>query len=113
MSKSTGNLVFVRDLLAVFDPMAIRLAVLSQHYRSTEWEWTDELLVEAADRLGEWRSAGASAGAGAGAGVGPAEEVRERLDDDLDVPGAISLIDDAAARGQGVSTSAALLGVLL
>ena len=107
MSKSTGNLVFVRDLLAVFDPMAIRLAVLSQHYRSTEWEWTDELLVEAADRLGEWRSAGA------GAGVGPAEEVRERLDDDLDVPGAISLIDDAAARGQGVSTSAALLGVLL
>lgn len=107
MSKSTGNLVFVRDLLAVFDPMAIRLAVLSQHYRSTEWEWTDELLVEAADRLGEWRSAGASAG------VGPAEEVRERLDDDLDVPGAISLIDDAAARGQGVSTSAALLGVLL
>ena len=109
MSKSTGNLVFVRDLLAVFDPMAIRLAVLSQHYRSTEWEWTDELLVEAADRLGEWRSAGASAGVG----VGPAEEVRERLDDDLDVPGAISLIDDAAARGQGVSTSAALLGVLL
>ena len=107
MSKSTGNLVFVRDLLAVFDPMAIRLAVLSQHYRSTEWEWTDELLVEAADRLGEWRSAGASAG------VGPAEEVRERLDDDLDVPGAISLIDDAAARGPGVSTSAALLGVLL
>jgi L-cysteine:1D-myo-inositol 2-amino-2-deoxy-alpha-D-glucopyranoside ligase len=37
--------------------------------------------------------------------------VRERLDDDLDTPGAIRLIDDAARSGQGVIESAALLGV--
>ena len=37
--------------------------------------------------------------------------VRERLDDDLDTPGAIRLIDDAARHGQGVLEAAALLGV--
>ncbi len=39
------------------------------------------------------------------------EGVRERLDDDLDTPGAIRLIDDAARHGQGVLEAAALLGI--
>lgn len=103
MSKSTGNLVFVRDLLESVDPMVIRLAVLSQHYRTQEWSWTDDLLDVAIDRLERWRDAGD--------GPGPIDAVRTALDDDLDVPTAISAIDAAAVSGQGVEAAAALLGV--
>src|SRR6204780_4664359 len=39
MSKSLGNLVFVGDLLETHEADAIRLALLSQHYRSSfEWQ---------------------------------------------------------------------------
>jgi len=105
MSKSTGNLIFVRDLLHSVDPMVLRLAVLSQHYRTQEWAWHDELLETATIRLHQWRSAGV--------GMGPLDEVRSALDDDLDVPAAITAIDAAAASRQGISESAALLGVKL
>ncbi|MFK5583432.1 cysteine--1-D-myo-inosityl 2-amino-2-deoxy-alpha-D-glucopyranoside ligase, partial [Serinicoccus sp. LYQ131] len=55
MSKSKGNLVLVSQLRhAGVDPMAIRLVLLAQHYR-TEWEWTDGLLREAQDRLDLWQ----------------------------------------------------------
>ena len=37
--------------------------------------------------------------------------VRERLDDDLDTPGALAVIDAAAAAGRGVREAAELLGV--
>ena len=40
-------------------------------------------------------------------------DVRAALDDDLDSPRAVSLIDEAAARGIGVRASAELLGVLM
>jgi L-cysteine:1D-myo-inositol 2-amino-2-deoxy-alpha-D-glucopyranoside ligase len=51
MSKSKGNLVLVSRLRADgVDPMAIRLALLSQHYRS-DWAWTDDLLQSATAQL--------------------------------------------------------------
>ena len=56
MSKSLGNLVFVDALRKEWDPMAIRLAVIEHHYR-TEWEWDDELMPRAAERLDVWRRA--------------------------------------------------------
>jgi L-cysteine:1D-myo-inositol 2-amino-2-deoxy-alpha-D-glucopyranoside ligase len=102
MSKSLGNLVFVSDLRKEWDTRAIRLAVISHHYR-TPWEWSDDLMPAAAARLEAWIAAGD--------GDGALEEVRERLDDDLDTPGAVAAIDRAAAAGQGVSRAAALLGV--
>jgi len=105
MSKSTGNLIFVDDLLNHFEPMVVRLAVLSMHYRSTEWEWDDSFLHDAANRLELWRRAGE--------GEGPIGDVRTALDDDLDVPQALCLVDDAASRGAGVSQAAGLLGVRL
>ena len=44
MSKSRGNLVLVSRLRADgVDPMAIRLVLLDQHYR-TDWEYTADLL---------------------------------------------------------------------
>jgi len=105
MSKSLGNLVFVGELLKEHEGVAIRLALLSQHYRTT-WEWRPELLDEANDRLAAWRAAGP--------GEGAIDEVRARLDDDLDTPGALGALDAAVAEGSGVSaTASALLGVEL
>ena len=49
MSKSTGNLIFVHHLRERFDPAAIRLALSIHHYRRP-WNWTDDLLDEAAER---------------------------------------------------------------
>jgi L-cysteine:1D-myo-inositol 2-amino-2-deoxy-alpha-D-glucopyranoside ligase len=101
MSKSLGNLVFVSDLRKRWEPAVIRLAVLSRSYRQ-DWDWDDRLLEEAAARLERWRAAGP--------GDAGLEAVRARLDDDLDLPGALAAADDAAASG-GVGRAAALLGV--
>jgi L-cysteine:1D-myo-inositol 2-amino-2-deoxy-alpha-D-glucopyranoside ligase len=54
MSKSLGNLVFLSELVkSGFDPMAIRLALMSHHY-STDRMWSDAILdegVKLLDRL--------------------------------------------------------------
>ncbi|UMG92495.1 cysteine--1-D-myo-inosityl 2-amino-2-deoxy-alpha-D-glucopyranoside ligase [Nocardioides sp. TF02-7] len=91
MSKSRGNLVFVSALRnSDIDPMAIRLALLRQHYRS-DWEWTDDGLWQAADDLAQWRRA---LSLGAGAPAGPVvEEVLAALADDLDAPRATAAVD--------------------
>ncbi|HEV7212928.1 MAG TPA: cysteine--1-D-myo-inosityl 2-amino-2-deoxy-alpha-D-glucopyranoside ligase [Blastococcus sp.] len=96
MSKSRGNLVFVSRLRGDgVDPMAIRLALLSGHYR-TDRAWTAELLRAAEERLATWRRAVTlEAGAPAAALL---TGMRERLADDLDSPGAIALVDAWAAR---------------
>jgi L-cysteine:1D-myo-inositol 2-amino-2-deoxy-alpha-D-glucopyranoside ligase len=74
--------------------MAIRLALLSGHYR-TDREWTPELLRRAEERLDTWRRAVALP---AGAPAGPVlHALRERLSDDLDSPGAIAAVDAWAA----------------
>ncbi|MEM9466515.1 MAG: cysteine--tRNA ligase [Actinomycetota bacterium] len=104
MSKSTGNLIFVGDLRERYDAMAIRLALSVHHYRRP-WNWNDDLLVEAEERLAAWRAVGF--------GDGGLDEVRDALDDDLDVPAAIAAVDEAAARGIGVDRAAALLGVVV
>ena len=107
MSKSLGNLVFVHDLLKDWPPAAIRLAVITHHYRG-EWDWTERLLPEAARRLERWQAAGAAERAPDPAVL---EAVRSALDDDLDTVSAVHAIDTAAAAGRDVSEAAALLGV--
>jgi L-cysteine:1D-myo-inositol 2-amino-2-deoxy-alpha-D-glucopyranoside ligase len=104
MSKSLGNLVFVHRLRESWDPMAIRLAIIVHHYRDS-WEWHDDVLPEAVERLKAWLAAGD--------GTAALDEVRAALDDDLDTPSAIAAVDRAAARGAGVSEAAELLGVSL
>ncbi|MFI5763309.1 cysteine--1-D-myo-inosityl 2-amino-2-deoxy-alpha-D-glucopyranoside ligase [Streptomyces sp. NPDC051563] len=123
MSKSKGNLVFVSALRrAGVDPAAIRLALLSHHYRA-DWEWTDEVLAEAVARLERWRAAVSRPD-----GI-PAddlvEEVREALSKDLNAPAALAAVDrwaerqlatggdDESAPGLVSRTVDALLGVAL
>ncbi len=110
MSKSLGNLVFVSDLLKTYDPRAIRLGIVAHHYRDS-WEWDEAIMPTAADRLESWLAV-TEAPAAVDSDTALAE-VRARLDDDLDTPGAVAAVDAAVARGEGVASAAALLGVFL
>ncbi len=121
MSKSRGNLVFVSRLRADdVDPMAIRLGLLSGHYR-TDRTWTSKVLDEALARVARWRAAVTSASAPPSADL--IARLRDHLADDLDTPKAIAAIDAWAVRaGSGGDTEApgevraaidALLGVEL
>jgi L-cysteine:1D-myo-inositol 2-amino-2-deoxy-alpha-D-glucopyranoside ligase len=116
MSKSRGNLVFVDQLRKRYDPRAIRLGLLVNHYRS-EWEWDEGLIDRATERLGKWAQAAVDSKAAGSHNEKRDHDVllavRERLDDDLDAPGAVSAIDEAAAGGANVRAAASLLGVEL
>ena len=106
MSKSLGNLEFVDRLRKTHDPRAIRLALISNHYRQ-EWEWTSSSMVHSLARLKSW------ALAKNGDGTAGLTEVRDALDEDLDVPAAINVLDQAVAAGHSIKASAELLGINL
>jgi L-cysteine:1D-myo-inositol 2-amino-2-deoxy-alpha-D-glucopyranoside ligase len=91
MSKSRGNLVFVSRLRGEgVDPMALRLALLAEHYRADR-SWTADTLAAAQRRLARWRSA---ASREAGPDADPVlARLRERLSDDLDTVSALGAID--------------------
>ena len=123
MSKSKGNLVLVSALRkAGVEPMAIRLLLLAQHYR-TEWEYTEDLLTAATERLDRWRTAMSTNGGA------PVEDVlaavRAAVADDLDTASALEAVDgwcertlagegeDPATPGVLARTVDALLGIRL
>ena len=121
MSKSLGNLVKVSVLRADgVDPAAVRLGLLSGHYRADRM-WSDQVLDDGQQRLAAWKAA-VAAPSGPDA-TGLIARVRIHLADDLDTPKALAAIDGWAAetaRGVGGSTDApaqvaalvdALLGV--
>jgi L-cysteine:1D-myo-inositol 2-amino-2-deoxy-alpha-D-glucopyranoside ligase len=91
MSKSRGNLVFVSHLRRDgVDPAAVRLALLSEHYRGDRM-WTDGVLDAARERLRRWRAAvTAPNGPDAASTIA---RVRQHLADDLDTPKALAAID--------------------
>ena len=102
--------MFVDHLRETWDPRAIRLAILDQHYR-TSWEWDDSMMPRAAARLARWLAGAGDATTDTATDSKGLVEVRDALDHDLDTRAALTAIDDAAARGESVRTAAALLGV--
>jgi L-cysteine:1D-myo-inositol 2-amino-2-deoxy-alpha-D-glucopyranoside ligase len=110
MSKSRGNLVFVDKLRTQHDPMTIRLGLIEHHYR-TEWEWDDGLMARNEARLSNWKSAAQIGSSDGDSGL--LAEVRSALDNDLDTPTAVALVDAAASKGLAVGDSARLLGVVI
>ncbi|KJR06700.1 cysteine--1-D-myo-inosityl 2-amino-2-deoxy-alpha-D-glucopyranoside ligase [Gordonia sihwensis] len=121
MSKSLGNLVLVSKLRAAgVDPGAVRLGLISQHYRADRM-WTDDILADGERRLATWRRAAKLATAPDAADT--VARLRQHLADDLDTPKALAAVDAWAADailGIGASTTAprlvadavdALLGV--
>ena len=107
MSKSLGNLVFVSELRKEYDARAIRIGVISNHYR-TEWEWHDQLMPDAAAMLDRWEGS-----VGGADGTSVLNQVRAALDDDLNTPAAVAAIDAGAKAGCDVTDAAMLLGVRL
>ncbi len=91
MSKSKGNLKFVSVMRAAgIDPLVIRIALLSGHYREDR-PWSDALLQQSQARLELWRQAFSSPYGGDVETLIMA--MAERLSDDLDTPGSFELLD--------------------
>ncbi|MEC9202939.1 MAG: cysteine--tRNA ligase [Actinomycetota bacterium] len=121
MSKSLGNLVFVRMLRNLHDPRALRLAMLGHHYRAG-FEWFDTDIDDGITRLSRLVDA-----ARRPCGPDPAPTlaaVRAALDDDLDAPTARKAIDvlagaiiahagDDPTAPSGLRQAAGLLGIQL
>ncbi len=94
MSKSKGNLVFVSKLIhAGVDPMVIRFALISQHYR-TDRMWSDEVLIDATRRVARIRQAFALPNVGQTQNV--ISCLINALSQDLDTPTAIAVLEDWA-----------------
>ncbi|MDX2101763.1 MAG: cysteine--tRNA ligase [Alphaproteobacteria bacterium] len=122
MSKSLGNFFTVRDVLAKAPAEAVRLLLLSAHYRM-ELDFSDEGLAQAKQALDRWYRALDQAGAPT-AGT-PDPSVVAALEDDLNTPEALARLhalagevytapDDASrqAAAARLRASAALLGLL-
>jgi cysteinyl-tRNA synthetase len=106
MSKSLGNFVTLREVLADWPGEVVRLAMLRTHYRQPI-DWTLRGLEEAGRTLERWYAAVGDAAPAADL-PGP---VREALLDDLNTPAALSelhRLDDPAALKAG----AGALGLL-
>ncbi|MGD8340840.1 MAG: cysteine--tRNA ligase [Gammaproteobacteria bacterium] len=93
MSKSVGNVLLLRDLLAEYPGEVVRLGLLNAHYRQP-LDWSEQLLQEARRRLDRMYAALRDAGI-SGPGAAPDSEhvpeaVREALDDDLNTPEALA-----------------------
>jgi L-cysteine:1D-myo-inositol 2-amino-2-deoxy-alpha-D-glucopyranoside ligase len=109
MSKSDGNMVFVRDALKTTDPRALRLYLLDRHYRKPFDH--DEALLDRA-RLRQ-RALADAFGRGPVGPIGRDRDSRAALaalENDLDVPRALRIIERSAPRADA-DTRASLRAV--
>jgi L-cysteine:1D-myo-inositol 2-amino-2-deoxy-alpha-D-glucopyranoside ligase len=98
MSKSVGNLVFVRTLLDQVPAAVIRLLLCAHHHR-TAWEYDAAELTRAQSRWDSYASAMRDGGTfTAGDARAVSDDFMARIDDDLDTPAALALLDEVAAR---------------
>jgi len=115
MSKSLGNFTTLADLLSSTDQRAYRLLVLRAHYRS-QIEVTDDAVADAAEALGRLDAlarrfslpaelAGTRAADAGALGVdgGALRAFCDRMDDDLDTPGAMGLVFDLVRVAHGAA----------
>jgi L-cysteine:1D-myo-inositol 2-amino-2-deoxy-alpha-D-glucopyranoside ligase len=110
MSKSLRNLVLVGDLLQRYDADSIRVLLLRHHYREP-WEYTEGQLEDAAEWTHRLRQAARAPGDKSGDSP---LAVRTALEDDLDTPRALHLLQDAVTSGDaGWRSAADLLGLRL
>jgi cysteinyl-tRNA synthetase len=97
MSKSLGNVLLLRELLSEAPPEAVRLGLLTAHYRQP-LDWSSDVLDDARQKLdrmyGALRAAGIS-----GEAVDsdePPDSVLEALHDDLNTPKALAALFELA-----------------
>ena len=104
MAKSTGNLVFVHDLLERWSAVAIRFLILSRPWNES-WEFDESELDRAESELEELRGLEAKPG---GSGAAHAE-VRRALFENLDLPLALAVAKEA--HGEVLRDLTRLLGL--
>ena len=129
MSKSVGNFTSLSDLLERSDPRSYRLLVLRSHYRSPI-EVTPETIEDAESglarldemarrfKIGDLLARGPAvdpAGSDRPGGSGDSEggdidgdavtRFRDRMDDDLDTPGALAVVFDLVRQANGAADS--------
>ena len=96
MSKSKGNLVFVSKLVnAGRDPMAIRWALMKNHYK-TDRMWTEGLLTEAEKEIAALRTTLSNPHVAATAAL--IQGIVDSLSDDLNTLDVISALNNWIAR---------------
>jgi cysteinyl-tRNA synthetase len=114
MSKSLGNFVTIRELLADWPGEAVRFAMLQSHYRQP-MNWTETGLRESKRTLDHWYALTADASPGL-----LCADVLDALADDLNTPKAIAALHELrgeAAKGRApaaacLKASAQMLGLL-
>jgi cysteinyl-tRNA synthetase len=112
MSKSLGNFITIRDLLADWPGEVLRLNMLKTHYRSPI-DWTLKSLEESGKTLDDWYRVAADVTPGK-----PADAVIEPLLDDLNTPQMIAALHGlrnnagSGGDGGGFAASLRLLGFL-
>ena len=103
MSKSLGNFLIVHDLLKEFPGEALRLALLTTHYRQP-LDFTKAGVEQAKKKLDGWYRKVAG-------GTAPApDSVQAALEDDLNTPQAIAALERLS--GADLKAGGALLGLL-
>ena len=115
MSKSLGNFVTIRELLQEWPGEAIKLAMLSAHYRQPI-NWTRQGMMEAKRTLDHWYELTADTAEGSPL----CADVLDALQDDLNTPQAIAALHalrSEAAKGAKpaaacLKASARLMGLL-
>src|SRR5690606_26511374 len=99
MSKSLGNVLLLRELLNRVPSEAVRLALLTAHYRQP-LDWTAQLATEAEQKLdrlyGALRDAGVVGAAAPTLRDDPPAGVVAALDDDLNTPRALAELFELA-----------------
>lgn len=121
MSKSLGNLVRVNELLREYTPDAVRVMLLSHRYR-VEWEYTEADMRESAERAGRMAASimlitSTNNADVAAVGEDPIanqarEEFRAALDNDLDTPTALGVLERLAAQAETSGSYAQLITTL-
>jgi len=107
MSKSLGNFVTIRELLADWEGEVLRLAMLSTHYRQPI-NWTRQGIGFAAKTLDKWYRVVGDVEADTGPDNPFESEIADRLGDDLNSPRAITHLHHLAEVAEHEETSSAL-----
>lgn len=98
MSKSLGNMVFARDLAPKYGADAVRLYLSGCHYRG-ELHWDEAALKQSQGLARDLAEAATLTALGSQATLDAVlyrDRFRQRMNEDLDTPGAIAVLRDLA-----------------
>ncbi len=108
MSKSLGNFFTIREVIAKFDPEALRLFLLGTHYRNP-LNYSDAILREAERRLRylyktlEKVDRIAEGASPAGEATAVVEDARRALDDDFNTPQVLAVLAEAFTQANALA----------